>query len=242
MPFTPAHPAIALPFLRRAGVDPVALVVGCMVPDFEYFLRARMESQLSHTAPGLLLFDLPLGLLLVVTFRRVIAASMLRALPRSIVSRFVGAFSNARPTSIVVTAACVTIGAGSHIGWDAFTHHDGAIVEAFPWLSTTIAFPAGRSAPLFKLLQHGSTLLGAVAIVATVWRWPQAHIEHQPSARVRTAYLVALALAVPATIGFRALAEDGGRTHYAHLIVAGCSGFLLALVIGSLVARRISDR
>ena len=65
MPFTLAHPAIVLPLAaKKLRMSATGLVIGSMVPDFEYFIRMRTESKYSHTLAGLFWFDLPLGLLL----------------------------------------------------------------------------------------------------------------------------------------------------------------------------------
>jgi hypothetical protein len=60
MPFTLSHPAAAIPFLRTRLV-PSALVIGCMVPDFEYFLRFAPEGGFGHSLPGVFVFDLPVA-------------------------------------------------------------------------------------------------------------------------------------------------------------------------------------
>lgn len=66
MPFTFSHPAIILPLTssKRQWFSATGLVIGSMTPDFEYFIRMKVQSDFSHTLPGLLWFDLPLGLLL----------------------------------------------------------------------------------------------------------------------------------------------------------------------------------
>src|SRR5579875_1686228 len=63
VPFTPAHTVAALPFRRSRRLDMAALVVGCLSPDFEYFLRGEARGSFGHTLTGLIVLDLPLSLL-----------------------------------------------------------------------------------------------------------------------------------------------------------------------------------
>lgn len=66
MPFTFAHPAIILPlpFLNKRWFSLTGLIIGSMIPDFEYFIRMRIQSIYSHTLAGIFWFDLPLALLI----------------------------------------------------------------------------------------------------------------------------------------------------------------------------------
>jgi len=71
MPFTFSHPAIvlSLSYLPKRWVSMVGLIIGSMVPDFEYFMRMKVKSIYSHTWPGLFWFDLPLGLILMFIYQ-----------------------------------------------------------------------------------------------------------------------------------------------------------------------------
>ncbi|AIK36171.1 hypothetical protein BG07_3819 [Bacillus pseudomycoides] len=58
MPFTFAHPAAVIPFCKKQRyVSVTALVLGSMVPDFEYFLHFRPYGVIGHTF-RVLLFEL----------------------------------------------------------------------------------------------------------------------------------------------------------------------------------------
>lgn len=58
MPFTFSHPAIILPFkyLPNRWISMTGLIIGSLTPDFEYFIRMKIESYYSHTNAGLFLF------------------------------------------------------------------------------------------------------------------------------------------------------------------------------------------
>jgi hypothetical protein len=54
MPFTFSHPAIILPlkYFKKKWFSLTGLVIGSMTPDFEYFVRMRIQSNYSHTIEG----------------------------------------------------------------------------------------------------------------------------------------------------------------------------------------------
>lgn len=173
MPFTAAHPAIILPLLRRHGrwLSVTGLVLGSMAPDFEYFLRLRTKSLLSHSLPGLLLFDLPLVLLLSILFHGVIREKVVKNLPRyfkrralavPVVPNWIG-YLRQNWLAVIISAF---IGATSHIFWDSFTHDSGFFVELLPILATNVRIPVINIHMEFcRIVQHLSTLVGFVLIL-----------------------------------------------------------------------------
>jgi len=82
MPFTFSHPAIVLPLtFKRLKLSATALIIGSMVPDFEYFIRMTDHSRYSHTIAGLFWFDLPMGLLICFVYHGVVKDQLFNNLP-----------------------------------------------------------------------------------------------------------------------------------------------------------------
>jgi hypothetical protein len=81
MPFTPAHPAIVLLFLKAKRVSATALVIGTMAPDFEYFLRMSVNGQYGHTFFGIFYFDIPVTIALAFLFHQQIKENLINNLP-----------------------------------------------------------------------------------------------------------------------------------------------------------------
>tara|TARA_R110002020_G_scaffold97708_5_gene233175 strand:+ start:4304 stop:5035 length:732 start_codon:yes stop_codon:yes gene_type:complete len=165
MPFTFAHPAIILPLahLPRKWFSLTGLVIGSLTPDFEYFLRMAIKSDHSHTVGGLLWFDLPLGLAISFIFHNLVRDRLFDNLPRFLKSRF-GAFTEFDwngyfKKNWMVVIISILLGAISHIFWDGFTHDHGYFVGLIPTLSNTVGLFGGHT-PIFKILQHASTLVG----------------------------------------------------------------------------------
>lgn len=177
MPFTFSHPAIILPlvYLPRRWFSLTGLVIGSITPDFEYFLRMRINSNYSHTWDGLFWFDLHLGLLLAFIFHNLVRESLFNNLPSFLKSRLVafGQFdwnSYFRKNWFIVIVSLL-IGSASHLFWDSFTHGSGYFAELIPALKNNVNF-AGEQVRTYRILQHSSSLLGALVIVFAVFNLP----------------------------------------------------------------------
>src|SRR5262245_55682731 len=65
----------------------------------------------------------------------------------------------------------IALGVLSHIVWDSFTHAQRLGSQFVPALSVPWLGVGGYPMPGYKVLQHGSTLVGLPLLVATVLRW-----------------------------------------------------------------------
>jgi hypothetical protein len=74
MPFTFSHPAILIPLrvLPKNLFSITGLVIGSLIPDFEYFLRLKLKSDHSHTLSGIFWFDLPVSLFFCFIFHLIV--------------------------------------------------------------------------------------------------------------------------------------------------------------------------
>ena len=162
MPFTLCHPAAlaVLPAPLRSRLPLAALAIGTMTPDFEYLLRLKPLSVWSHSIPGLFLFCLPVGLLTWIAWehiargptRELLALRTERA-PRSLTSATLG-----------LAALAVLLGACTHIGWDSFTHSGRLGSLLIPQLEAEAWRVGSYSLRWFSVLQHLSTLAGALVL------------------------------------------------------------------------------
>jgi hypothetical protein len=64
----------------------------------------------------------------------------------------------------IVFVYSALFGMVTHIAWDSFTHKDAIMVKAIPALSGNLLV-FGYSIPIFKILQHGSTIAGILFIL-----------------------------------------------------------------------------
>ena len=169
MPFTPAHPAIILPLLKRKYFSATGLIAGSISPDFEYFFKARVSGIHGHTLPGLFYFDLPVSFLIAFAFHLLIKESLIHNLPPQLQRRFhvVSSldFKEYIKTKYLIFIISVLAGAGSHIFWDSFTHNGTYFVQNFSFYEGSYIPFQGAKYPLWYALQHISTITGLIIVL-----------------------------------------------------------------------------
>jgi hypothetical protein len=256
MPFTVSHIAAVLPFhkpLRRLGLLSAA-AIGAMAPDLDFILPIRLAREQTHGRLALLTFCLPVGLATWALFQSLIKPALIEVLPNRIFARLCAEHLAARLGSVMTwfyAVLAVLFGALTHLIWDGFTHEAGRgarILSGFGEHDTELA---GSQWQLYRLLQHGSTLVGAAAVVIGLWLWVRHSSEPNPlperrlSARERhlwvATYVLIPALLVGAAVaqthynGWPRLYSTEGMTLFA---VTGTNGTALALVFTSALVRR----
>jgi hypothetical protein len=262
VPFTPAHPAAAVPLRRLLGRRGVlsALVIGSIAPDLAYFLPLGVLRGDTHSLAGLFWFCLPAGFAGYLLFHLVMKRPLAALLPRFVQARVAPLLARAPALPPVPWGAVVVslfAGAVSHLAWDAFTHGGAPIVRALPWLQRTLASLGGYEVFVFRVLQHGSTALGLALLAFWSWRWLRA-APVEPLAERRlppfvhglvvgailgatlTAALQAGIPALESGLGTRSLLRFAGRA-----VVSGISVLGLAIGIFSLAwhaAGRLATR
>lgn len=241
MPFTFAHPAAVLPLLRRTWAVPAALVIGAMVPDVEYFVLLRAQRTISHTVPGVLLQGLPVGLALYWLWAHLWRAYAVALWP--LLARLVGVPAAPEPPVtlrlLARIAASIVLGAFTHLLWDAATHEHGALVERIPALSATWLTLGTESISGYRVLQHGSTVLGFAALLAYSVRRVRRSTP-TPAGRLAWGSVAAL-LALAAGATCTALAwtpRPLSRADLVHAALAGITAFIAAFTIGALWRQR----
>jgi hypothetical protein len=174
MPLTTSHPAAAIP-LARLNLDLSALVIGSMTPDLVYFIPGCLPlSDFSHTIIGIIVLGIPMGLAALAIFEYLIKFPALTLMPAAHQRRLysvTGAYSFFPAARFLRIAASVLAGAVTHIAWDSFTHLDGWVVRRIPALQSTAFVLFGSNVQVYKILQHGSTLLGIFVLLYWYIGW-----------------------------------------------------------------------
>ena len=240
MPLTPAHTAAAWPLSRVLPKLPLdALLLGTMLPDFEYFLELAPRGHLGHSPLGLLVFCLPVGLVTWAIYRPVVRPAGLTLLPPGLRASLAAHHS---PVPGVIAA--ILIGAASHSLWDSFTHAEGWAVHRIPVLSMAVSLGTLGDVRIFKMLQHGSTVAGIAAVTVWLLRWvrrqPQSALVYEGQSRARAVRIVAILLAIAAAgavlNGLRAI-NRGIAVSLGYGAVGGMAAMLLAFVVFGLLVR-----
>lgn len=239
MPFTFSHPALVLPlkFLPRKWFSLTGLVIGSLTPDFEYFMRMRIQSNYSHTIGGLFWLDLPLGIIIAFVFLNIVRDSLFDNLPMFLKSRFTTFkdfnWNHYFKTSWFVVIISILIGAFSHIIWDGFTHEDGYFVKSIPILGQTIEI-FGRQIPILKISQHASTLLGGLIIAVFILKLPKFSSENSKINKNYWFVFIVLTLLI---VAMRLITGLDYKL-YGHFIVTGISAVLISLFITPILIRK----
>ncbi|GAA4817167.1 DUF4184 family protein [Streptomyces ziwulingensis] len=180
MPFTLSHAAAVLPGVRADGsgrgrLVPAVLVAGSFAPDLTYYAASVRPSamefgKVTHSVPGVLTVD-ALAAWALVGFWLILREPLVALLPRARQGRPAALLrcgtprARVRPASVAWWYVSAALGALTHVGWDAFTHHDRWGTRLFPLLDREIA-----GSPLWWYVQYGGSALAAVVLVGFVVR------------------------------------------------------------------------
>lgn len=237
MPFTISHAAAVLP-LSRAGLPLAALMIGSMSPDFAYFMP-RGPGLLSHSVPGLFMFCWPVGLSAWLVYVHLLETPTLALLPGAWRDSFPRSERAFTPRNLALASVAVILGAVTHIVWDGFTHAKTSIVELIPVLETTQVEFFGKQFPLYRFLQHFSTVVGLVALVAWAVMKKSRSSAADPGPRVRAAthgervLALLLLLVLPTLLGVGGYFEFPGLSfgrRLFHGAIGGMTGLALAWI------------
>jgi uncharacterized protein DUF4184 len=176
MPLTIAHPAAVIPLQRllRQWAVPSALVVGSVAPDLAYILPIGVSRSASHSVGALLWFCLPVGYAVYIVYHLLLKLPLISLLPTDVACRLTTVTGGGRRLpagSWWAVPASVLLGAGTHLAWDAFTHEEAPAVRAFGFLRAQLFSVGAYRLFVYKILQHGSTLMGILILGWWITEW-----------------------------------------------------------------------
>jgi hypothetical protein len=240
VPLTPSHVAAVLPlraFARRHAVPFSAFVIGAMSPDFEYLLRLYPGGGFGHSLRGLVLFCVPVGLVVLLAFRVIVAPALIRVTPPGLVAAL-DLQGDPLPHGVRWwggAALAILAGAATHAIWDSFTHWNGWSVRHLPVLRRPVAHAVFPRFRWYALLQHGGTLVGGLAVIGSLIMW----VRSQPSAARRfapaqkaCAVRILLFLVMTSALGAVLNAARGTPRGLTGIVSLGAVGSMSALAIG----------
>lgn len=163
--------------LTRGRLPLSAVAIGCMAPDFEFFIRLRPAATYADTAVGLLMFNLPLSMLILIVWQYVMRRPMIKLIPGRW-SHLAQALDEEsmlqvhRPVTFIMSILAILAGMATHFGWDAFTHSYGLMVQQLPVLQTSVPIVGvSLDVPVYMMLQAASGLFGLAGLAWLVWAW-----------------------------------------------------------------------
>lgn len=183
MPFTLSHAVAILPF-ARTPLPAAALVIGSMAPDLQYFVPLGLTRGASHSFPGILTIDLPIGIAALVLWVFLLRAPVLDYSPAWVRERMrppVRVRSRVAHTALVLVA--LEIGVLTHLLLDLPTH-GGWLADQWPWMYGSLG-----PVTIIRILHFGASVLGALGIAWWTWRWvrrtPRVAVETRLTQRQR---------------------------------------------------------
>ena len=236
MPFTASHAAAVLPFLR-SPLPASALVIGSMAPDLQYFVPLDLTRSASHSWPGVLTIDLPIGIAALALWLLLLRAPVLDYSPGWLRERMP---PRVRARSRLVYAALVfaalELGILTHLILD-FPTHKG-------WLSDHVTWMQGSVGPftVIRILHFSASVIGAVIIAVWARGWvrrvPRTPREALVGQRERVVVWVTLAgIVVAGCVGIVGIAVTNGRDvmngslwFYAFCTAAGTACAVLTVI------------
>lgn len=251
MPFTLSHPAAVIPLgqISRLKLSLSALVIGSLIPDFEYLYRLAPVPTVGHSFLGMFYFCLPVGMAVLILFHYILKEPLALLAPDKYRERLMShyqPFSLLKPLSFTKAALSVLIGAFSHILWDSFTHSYGWAVQRYDFLREPLFTIGGSATPVFRILQHLCGILGIIVIYYWHTRWFRHEKEKGPLAAIKISkkarIVIILALFGGAVAGGWVLgslqAELTGdfESFRAFFIYAGIGGILVLFNLSLLYA------
>ena len=157
MPFTLAHPLLAIPFITRRRILLSAVVIGCLAPDFEYYLQMNMKTGRSgHMGWGILYFSIPAAGIALWGFHSFLKEPLLALLPvrhQRRLSPLAGPFSFFPARRFLAVLSSLTLGVALHVTWDLFCHPDGWRGAPLAFIETPVKMAYFGSIHLSDLLQ-----------------------------------------------------------------------------------------
>ncbi len=247
MPFTFSHPAIILPFakLEKGWVSLTGLIIGSVVPDFEYFMRMDTKSSHGHTFGGLFYFDVPLAILLCFLFHNLVRNSLIRNLPTGLQQRFIKItyfewnIFFLRNWNLVILS--IFIGISSHFLLDSFTNGKGFFVDLIPFLKKRFVYNE-RILSFHQILYYLISISGLIMIVYAIWRMP-IHRRFRPTKPSAFYWTIIGLINIVGYFFFLDLKTDDFMRdlyvpHFPNFLIIAIGSFFIGLLVASLLFAR----
>lgn len=184
MPFTFAHPSVILPLARyKDTFSFTALLMGSIVPDFEFFFSLREVENVGHKFHGIFLFDLPVAFVMCFVFHNFLRMLFVQNLPAYFQKRLLpfndfnwNAYFRSNWTKVIYS---LLIGIATHFACDAFTHDDGFIVERVSFFKSYVSL--GQTIiPFYSFLQIVLSVIGLVFVALYFHQLPTSNDYERP--------------------------------------------------------------
>ncbi|KNF08664.1 hypothetical protein CLPU_6c01500 [Gottschalkia purinilytica] len=250
MPFTFSHPAIVIPIKSKWSryFSLTGLVLGSMAPDFEYFIRFKPVGKIGHMLIGFFSLNLFMCILIAYLFHYVVKKPLIFNMPSPIDKWYyhiaLDKWNIASFKELFIFCYSSIIGMFTHVLWDGFTHVNGELVKMLPFLLNKIGIFKYKI-PIYKILQHGSTMAGFIIILVFIFMKRNTTIMkiHHISPIKKIVYFSGVILVGMAFLLYSILYISYGiKFKYIGMyIVILINGLFIGIIISSLISSIITN-
>ena len=168
MPFTFSHPALILPItMSNNRFSTTAIIIGSIVPDFEFFFQLREVPNIGHHFFGFFVFYIPMAIFFCYIYHNILRNPLIENLPIYFQNKCARTYdfdwNGFVFQNFFIFLFSLILGIFSHLIIDEFTHHDGQLVALLPMLKANI-YLASKPFPVFYLLQIALSIFGLVSL------------------------------------------------------------------------------
>jgi len=248
MPFTISHAAAALPF-RRTRLVLSAVIIGCMAPDFEYFIPFQHHGSFGHSWLGVFTLDLSLSLIVLWLFHRYAKEPLAACLPASARARLhLGprSVSFNSPSHFGLIVVSILVGIATHLFWDSFTHAGYWTSDHLAFLRISVVLPLFGPRHIYDILQYFSSAFGIAVLLLWGLQWYRraTPIRSRQTPRslkidriaIASAFLIALVVAIIRAVAFGTPNGVHGAQRFMTIIaVTGIAVFCFQIVVYGIV-------
>jgi len=236
MPFTFSHPAVVLPFryIGKKYFSMTGLIVGSIIPDFEYFIRIQNRSHFSHTLPGIFWFDIPLGLVVCFLYHNIVKGPLIANAPYPFHIRLLkythfdwNSFFKKNRVKVIYS---LLIGILTHIISDRLTHKSSNLVSAVPGLLETQEL-IDTPKSIYRVIQITFSVIGLALCALTIWKFPPNQTVSDYNPNNRYWMIMSFIFTVTLTLILMKIGYE-----QADLIVSIMSASLIAILITSVIS------
>ena len=172
MPFTFAHPALVIPFLKKKPgyFSATGLIFGSITPDFESFITFNDRKLYSHSWLGVFWYDLPLCIVATFLFHYLVKDIALLLSPgtlRKKMPELAEPWLKLFKTRWTIILPSMLLGIFTHLLWDAFTHFDLLHPHGLD-SGAYVATVARNTIP-----QYVSSILGSGICIYFIYKMPK---------------------------------------------------------------------
>ncbi len=240
MPFTPVHALAMLPFKKfiKKNLSVLAFIIGCMIPDFEFYFRMTLYGIYGHTLKGIFIFDLPAGLLIYFTFEYIIRNIMVLHLPEYFWTKF-NTFICPKSKRLnlknhITIIISLILGILTHFIWDGFTHDEEYYIARYIPILTKELSLYKINLPVHTILHIGSSILGMIYLVFLLSKFPNKPLQRSIITRDIYFFWIKICSLTIVLVIIRYLFGIPNEKLIAQYVVVVISAFLYATLIVSL--------